>query len=88
MKVEQIRNGIALRAAAVSAAAEEIGALILGVEGMIADQRHLMAEANAPKLARESELWAGMEILLEIVKRTADQMEADGTAIQNQVMAA
>ncbi len=80
-------ESITAHARKISAAAEEVGALILGVEGMIADQRHLMTEANVSKYLRESELWAAMEVLLVIMRRTADQIEVAGTAIQNDAMA-
>lgn len=85
---DQAKDRVSAHARNISAAAEEVGALILGVEGMIADQRHLMTEANASKYLQESELWGAMEVLLVIMRRTADQIEADGTAIQNEAMAA
>ena len=85
---EQAKDRISAHARNISAAAEEVVALILGVEGMIADQRHLLTEANVSKYLQESELWAAIEVLLVIMRRTADRMEADGTTIQNEAMAA
>lgn len=81
---EQARNLITDHARNISAAAEEVGALIVGVEGMLADQRRLMTEANASKYLQENELWSAMESLLGIMRRTASQMGENGTAIQNE----
>ena len=82
MKIEAFKDATVSRGATIAAAAEEIGALILGVEGMLASQRQMMAEANVSKYLQETELWAGVEVLLVIMKRTADDIEKAGTAIQ------
>lgn len=88
MNIAEFKDQIMTRGASIAAAAEEVCALILAVEGMIEDQRRIMQEANAASYLQESELWGGMEILLLIAKRTAEGMEKDGTAIQDTGMTA
>lgn len=81
-------DSISAHARNISAAATEVDALLLGVEGMIEDQINIMKETGAQKFLIECELWTGIQILLNLARRKSVEMEADGTAIQNEAIAA
>jgi hypothetical protein len=72
----------------ISAKAEGIDALLLGVEVMIQDQRRLMRDEKAGSFLLDNELWGGIAGLLTMARHEALTIGEKGDAIQHAMMPA
>jgi len=73
----------------ISAAAEAVDALLLGVETMIQDHHRMMREANVPQyLLDGNELSEGIAVLLTLARHQALDIGKHGDTIQYATMAA
>ncbi len=77
-------------ASEVSAAAEAVDALLLGVEVMLLDVRRIMRETNVPGylIDNDNELLKGIGVLLTLARHQALDIGRHGDAIQHAMMAA
>lgn len=77
-------------ASEVSAAAEAVDALLLGVEVMLLDVRRIMRETNVPGylIDNDNELLKGIGVLLTLARHQALDIGRHGDTIQHARMAA
>lgn len=77
-------------ASEVSAAAEAVDALLLGVEVMLLDVRRIMRETNVPGylIDNDNELLKGIGVLLTLARHQALDIGRHGDTIQHAMMAA
>jgi hypothetical protein len=74
-------------ASEISAGAEAVDALLLGVEVMIQDHRKMMREANVPAyLLTDNELAESVSVLLTLARHQALDIGKHGDAIQVAMM--
>lgn len=66
----------------ISAAAEGVDALLLGVEVMIQSQRQMMTEAKVGDYMLNNELWSGITVLLTMARHETQDIGRAGDAIQ------